>query len=154
MKNSILLLLFSLGVVTGCGKHDEGLAKRAGSTVGETLTDFASGVGKGIDKQMTVTVELSQAFADQGVSKTIAKSVGIGPANTKGTAKGISVYLIATKPFQSKLVARAVTKDGLEIGRSTVDVGFAGDEAKYVTFSFDREMDTQLVDKYTIDMKK
>jgi hypothetical protein len=51
-------------------------------------------------------------------------------------------------------MARALTKDGQEIGSSAADVEFAADEAKYVTFQFDREMDSQLVDKYIIDMKQ
>jgi hypothetical protein len=152
MNYSIRLLVVLLWVAAGCGKSDESLAKRTGSRVGETLTDFASGVGKGVDQQMAVNVELSKAIADQGVSKTIAKSGGISPPNIK--TKGISVYLIASKRFKSKLIAKALTKDGQEIGRSTADVDLAADDAKYVTFQFDPEMDTQLVDKYVIDVKK
>jgi hypothetical protein len=150
MNNSYRLLALLLILAAGCGKHDESLAKRTGSAVGETLTDFGSGVGKGIDKQMAVNVELSKAVADHGLSKTIAKSLGINHAHDKG----ISVYLIAAKPFKSKLTARALGKDGQEIGRSTSDVDLAADDAKYVTFKFDPEMDTQLVDKYVIDVKK
>jgi hypothetical protein len=150
MKNSLRPLILLLVVAAGCGKHDESLAKRTGSKVGETLTDFASGVGKGVDKQMAVNVELSKAVADQGVSKTVAKSTGLDHPN----AKGISIYLIASKAFKSKLVARALDKDGQEIGRSTSDVDLAADDAKYVTFQFDPQMDTQLVEKYVIDVKR
>jgi hypothetical protein len=158
MNNLIRLLTISLIAVAGCGKndgHDESAAKRAGSAVGEAVTDFASGVGKGVDKQMSVNVELTKALSDKGLSKSVAKSTGIdvlGPDVKK--SKGISVYLIAAKAFKAKLVAKALAEDGQEIGRSTVDIDFAADDAKYVTFTFDREMDTQLVVKYVIDAKK
>jgi hypothetical protein len=151
MNNLIRLLAISLVVVAGCGKHDESAAKRAGNAVGETVTDFASGIGKGVDKKMTVNVELSKPLSDRGLSKTVAKL-----AETEKHAhvsKGVSVYLIASKPFKSKLVAKALDGDGLEIGRSTVDVDFAADDAKYVNFTFDPQMDRQLVAKYVIDLK-
>ena len=38
--------------------------------MGETLTDFASGVGKGIDRQLAVHVELAPALVEQGVSES------------------------------------------------------------------------------------
>jgi hypothetical protein len=153
MNNLIRLLAISLVAVAGCGKHDESMAKRAGNSVGEAVTDFASGVGKGVDKQMAVNVELSKSLGDNGLSKTIAKSAGIDLSKPNGKG-GILVYLIAAKPFKSKLIARALTKEGQEIGRSTVDVEFAADDAKYVNFVFGNEMDRQLVDKYVIDIKK
>jgi hypothetical protein len=151
MNNLIRLLVISLVVAAGCGKHDESMAKRVGSSVGEAATDFAAGVGKGVDKQMAVNVELSKSLSDKGLAKTIAKSAAIDLSKPKG---GILVYLIASKPFKSKLMAKALNKEGQEIGRSTVDVDFAADDAKYVNFVFGKEMDTQLVDKYVVDVKK
>jgi hypothetical protein len=152
MNNLIRLLAISLVAVAGCGKQDkdESMAKRAGSAVGETVTDFAKGVGKGVDQQMTINVELSKPLRDAGISKTVAKLGGIEIAKSRG----ISVYLIASKPLKSKLVAKALSKEGEEIGRSIVDVDFAADDGKYVNFKFDSQMDSQLVVKYAIDLKK
>jgi len=110
------LTVAALFLVAGCGKDDESLAKKAGAKVGETLTEFASGVGKGIDKEMAVTVELSQALADAGMTKTIAKAGGLDHPNTKT----ILVYLVAQKPFNSLLIAKALNKEGQELGRSIV----------------------------------
>ena len=146
---SRLLFVFVV-VVAGCGKHDDSLAKRAGSKVGETVTDFASGVGKGVDQQLTVQVELSKALTDRGLSKTIAKSATMDHPTTKG----ILIYLIASKPLKAKLMARAITKEGQEIGRSLADVDLAAEDAKYVTFAFEHEVDMQLVVRYVIDEKK
>jgi hypothetical protein len=136
-------------LVCGCGKRDESMAKTVGNKVGETLTDFASGVGKGIDKQMMVKVRLSEEVTKQGLSKTISKSRGIDLEE-----KGITVYFTATTAFKGKLVAKAVDKEGQEIGRSVVDVEFSADDAKYVPFVFDDEMDTQLVQEYLVDIKR
>jgi len=147
MKTMAALLLVL--VVCGCGRRDESVAKTAGSKVGETITDFASGVGKGVDKQMMVNVKLSEAVAKQGLSKTVSKSRGM---SDKG--KGITVYFKAAAPFKGKLVAKAIDKEGQEIGRSVVDVDFSADDAKYVSFPFAEEMDTQWVQEYMVDIKK
>jgi hypothetical protein len=155
MSTWIRALAVLVVVVVGCGKHDESLAKRAGNTLGEAATDFASGVGKGVDKQMAVNVELSKSLAEKGLSKTVAKLSGPDLTNASKPLhmRGISVYLIASKPLKSKLIAKALSKEAEEIGRSVVDVDFAADDAKYVDFKFDRQMDSQLVARYVIDLK-
>ncbi len=45
----------------GCKEDGKDVASKAGAKVGETLTGFAAGVGKGMDKQMAVNVELAPA---------------------------------------------------------------------------------------------
>lgn len=149
MSGKIILLFAILLLAAGCGKKGESVAKTAGNKVGETITDFATGIGKGIDKQMTVNVELSDELVKKGLEKTVAKSTGLDSPREKG----ISVYFIAKLPFDAKLIAKAINKEGQEIGRSVVDVELSADDAKYVTFMFAPEMDTQLVDKYLISLK-
>jgi hypothetical protein len=127
--------------------------------VGEAITGFASGVGKGFDKQMTVVAELSPGLVEQGISKTVSKFTfqeppASGPSDSTQAGKAISVYMIAAKPFKATLVARAINNEGQEIGRSTADVDFAADDAKYIIFRFSDEMDTRMVAKYVIDAKK
>lgn len=129
----------------GCG---DGHAKKAGQAVGETITDFAQGVGSGIDKRLEVDVELSPEVVDLGLSKTVAKSAGMD-----GKKKGITVYLLSQKPVTGSLIAKALNGEGAEIGRSVVEVEFAADDAKYVTFHFGNEIDSQLVERYLIDVK-
>jgi hypothetical protein len=139
-----VFLVFILLVIVGCGKKgEESLAKQAGGKVGETVTDFVSGVGKGVDKQLIVKVDISKNLAGRGLSKTVSKAI----------PHGFSVYLVAAKPLKSKLVAKAFDKEGNEIGRCAVDVDFAADDAKYVPFAFPNDMDTQLVEKFMLDMK-
>lgn len=147
MIRLLVILTLTFALVSGCNKSDESLTNKAGAKVGETVTDFAKGIGKGIDKQMAVEVELSQGLADQGVSATIAKAVGMGGK------KAVAVYLLASKPFKGTLIAKAMNREGLEIGRSLADVELAAADAKYITFSFNDEMDVQLVTKYLVDIK-
>lgn len=144
-KHSTALLALLLAAL-GCS--GEGKAKKAGQAVGETVTDFAKGVSTGIDKRLEVEVDLSTRVSGLGLSKTIAKAAGIDSHQ-----KGITVYLLSSKPVAGSLIAKALNAEGTEIGRSTVDIDFAEDDAQYITFPFDAQMDTQLVRRYTIDIK-
>lgn len=150
MNYTTVLLFLSACLLTGCGRKDESVAKTAGSKVGEAVTDFALGVGKGFDKKMVVKVELSPLLVEKGLSTTVAKWI---EPTTAASDKGISVYVIATKALKGRFVAKALTEKGVEIGRSTTDAEFKDDDAKYVQFRFGSDMDTQLVAKYLIDIK-
>jgi hypothetical protein len=149
MKSRMLVPLVVAIALVGCGKDGENKSKDAGKTVGESITNFTAGVGEGIDKSLQTDVELTQAVADRGLTKTVAKSKALD-----GGGKGFSVYLVSKTAFTGKLMAKALNKEGLEIGRSTVDVEFGADDAKYVGFSFPRETDTALATKYVVDVKQ
>lgn len=142
----MIALVLMIASSLGCG-GESGKVKRAGRAVGETVTDFTRGVGAGIDKRLEVEVDLSPAVVDLGLSKTVAKSAGID-------TRGVSVYLMSQKPMTGKFVAKALNADGQEIGRSVVEVEFSADDAKYVTFRFGDEMDSQSVERYVIDVKQ
>jgi hypothetical protein len=134
-------------LAAGCGKKSDDFAKRAGETVGEKLTDFTKGVGKGVDQRMMVEVVLRPEVQALGLTNTVAKSLGLD-----ATRKGISVYFIASQSFSNTLVARALNADGLEVGRAKKTVVLEKDDAAYVPFEFDADMDTATVRKYTIGL--
>lgn len=134
-------------IAAGCSDGESG-ARKVGRAVGETVTDFAHGVGTGVDKRLEVEVELAPSVAEFGLQKTVSKSAG-----SEDGRRGITVYLMASQPAAVSLVAKALNAEDQEIGRSTVDVEFTADDAKYVTFRFDAEMDSQLVRKYVIGAK-
>lgn len=142
------LPLLATVVLVGCS--GEGKVENAGQAVGETLTDFASGVGKGIDERMEVAVELGESATALGLRKTVSQSLGLAPDGTRG----ISVYLISDRPVQATLLAKAMNAANQEVGRSTAEIDLAADDAKYVTFLFDKNLDTQLVEKYVVEVKK
>jgi hypothetical protein len=138
-RGTILALLVAVAL-TACGRKDESLAKSAGSKVGEALTNFGSGVGAGIDAARSVPVELTSELAERGLTRTVSKW-------EKG---GLCVYVIARDTVASKVMAKALNKDGDEIGRSKIELALDADDAKYVTFTFPPEMDAQLVTRYVI----
>jgi hypothetical protein len=66
--------------------------------------------------------------------------------------KGITVYFIASQSVSNTLVVRALNAQGAEIGRCKKPIVLQKDDAKYVTFEFDGEMDTAMVRKYAIGL--
>ena len=143
-KTTILIPLFAALALAGCA--EDGAVRRAGDHVGEAATELASGIGMNVGNPRQVPAELSPELAKAGLSKTVAKELGDDPS--KG--KGISVYLIAKVPFQGRLIARALNRDGLEIGRSVVTISFLAEDAQYVAFPFGGETDLRQVERYWI----
>ncbi len=146
-RRAVLLAVFLL--VTGCEKGDQSV-HQAGQRVGETLTDFAKGVGSGVDNRLDVPVELSEEVVKLGLRTTVAKSDGLEDVGRKS----LTVYFIASQAAKTWLQAKALNTEGAEVGRSTVECDLAADDAKYVTFVFDPEMDAQRVTKYLIGIGK
>lgn len=143
--------------LVSCGSRegsDKSVAQQAGDQVGRSVTDFARGVGHGVDKQLEVSVELSEELANLGLSKTVAKVAPYSVPPTPGKDKVLSVYLISQKPFAGQLLARGLNAEGQEIGRATADVTLAADDARYVTFAFPEEMDSQRVVKYVLSLRQ
>jgi len=147
MKAMLACLVLVALVIAGCGDDDESVAKKAGRQIGKGATDLVKGMGSGIDEAMQVEVGLGPAMIEKGFKKTVSKSTGMSTEK-----KGIVVYLTSDNAYSGALRAKALNKAGLEIGRSTMDVTFDKDDAKYVTFLFDEEMDSALVAKYEVDL--
>ena len=143
----IPLVVAILGVSCGQQQGEPSPIRKAGEKVGETITEFGSGVGAGVDSKMTVPVELGASLAEKGLSRTVAKSIGF-----ESSKKGFSVYLVAKEAAKLTLVAKAYNKSGEEIGRAKTQASFEVDDAKYVTFEFAPEMDSATVAKYVIDL--
>jgi hypothetical protein len=145
MKHIALFGLMA-ALLIGCGRKDDSIAKKAGEVIGQQVTDFTKGVGKGIDQKMLVQVSLSPAVQALGLTNTIAKSLGMGGTN------GISVYFIASQGVSNTLVARALNADGVEVGRARKLVVMEKDDATYVTFGFDEQMDKGMVKRYEVGL--
>ena len=148
MIRQAVLLLPTLVLLTGCGGRDDRSAHQAGQSVAETVTDFAKGIGKGIDNQLKLSIELDERVSSLGLRTTVAKESGFDDEGNKT----IAVYFIASRAVDTPLLAKAFNADGDEIGRSAINLELSADDAKYVTFAFDSEMDTQLVDKYVVEV--
>ena len=147
MNKSITTLSLLAALLMGCGKKGDSLADKAGESIGRQVTDFTKGVGRGIDQQMTVEVSLRPEVQALGLTNTIAKSLGLDLSK-----KGISVYFIASQTVSTTLVVRALNTDGLEIGRAKKQVTMQRDDASYVTFEFESDMDSAMVRRYAIGL--
>ena len=145
MKHLTILALLA-AFLMGCNEKDDSLAMKAGEKLGQQVTDFTKGVGKGIDQKMMVEVALNPQAMALGLTNTIAKSLGIGGTN------GISVYLIASQNVSNTLVARALNGEGVEVGRAKTLVVLQKDDATYVTFHFEDLMDMQMVRRFAIGL--
>ena len=150
MKTCSTLVVSISVLLCGCGGGEKRGAQEVGRDVGQAVSDFTSGVGQGVDSHLEVTVELAPDAAALGLSKTVAKQTGLGSS----TGKGISVYFVAQHAVHVSFTVKALNAEGLEIGRAKSDVEFGTDDAKYVPFTFDSQMDSQLVHKYVIDVKE
>ena len=140
-------LLFAL-TAAGCGEEQG--AGSFGESIGGNVTEFAQGVGSGVDAKLEIKVEVSEELAEAGMSATVAKQ----DTSLESPEKLISVYLISTQSMDTTLQAKAFNADGQEIGRARADVTFSDDDARYISFSFPREMDRLLVERYLIDRVK
>ena len=133
----------------GCSDTKQSGAESLGESIGKNVTEFAQGIGTGVDAQMKIKIELAPALEQSGISYTVAKQ----DTALVDSKKTIAVYFLSTKEFQGELIAKAFNAEGQEIGRATVDVSFKADDAQYISFAFQPEMDRQLVEVYRIDKR-
>ena len=147
MKRHVTMLGVISTLLVSCGKQGDKLADKAGDAVGQHLTEFTKGIGKGIDKGMMVDVAVKPEVFALGLTNTFAKSLGLDEYK-----KGFTVYFVASQSVSNTLVARAFNADGLEIGLARKQVVMQKDDANYVTFEFDSQMDSQMVKQYAIGL--
>ncbi len=141
-----LIVGVALVLALAACKDDASMSQKAGSAISGTAADFVAGLGEGVDKRMNVTLQPDPALAARGLTVTLGKSRGMG-------SKDAAVYVVADKPFKGKLVARALDAEGTEIGRAVSEQEFQADDARYVNFQFNEEMDSQLVRTYAVSAR-
>jgi hypothetical protein len=141
-----LIVGVALVLALAACKDDASMSQKAGSAISGTAADFVAGLGEGVDKRMNVTLQPDPGLAARGLTVTLGKSRGMG-------SKDAAVYVVADKPFKGKLVARALDAEGTEIGRAVSEQEFQADDARYVNFQFNEEMDSQLVRTYAVSAR-
>jgi len=141
MSRTVLVVLMGLALA-GCWSDDDGKSEGLGERVGEGLAGFTEGVGRGIDKSLLANVELAPEVTELGLAKTTAK---VSPLEQR-----LSVYMTSGRQCSVTFLARALNQDGAEIGRAKTSESFEREDGKYVSFDFNKEMDTALVEKYQI----
>ena len=63
----------------------------------------------------------------------------------------VSVYLIFDKHFSGILTAKAIHNNGLEFGRTSMDIVADSGQAKFVDFVFDKRTDIDRNDRVTLE---
>jgi len=150
MRPMTPVLLVAVIFLAGCGCEKESLSKRAGKGLGDGISDFVSGVGESVDENLIVELNGSEEMGELGFEATTSKLILL----SENAEKVVTVYLVSKKEFSGALLAKAMNEKGREIGRSRVEVEFGADDAKYVDFTFPKQMDRALVEKYQIGLAK
>lgn len=134
-----------LAAVSACG-DDRSLSQRGGAALGSAATDFAEGLGAGVDRSMKADVAGDESLTAHGLSLTVSKGGPLG-------SNQMSVYVTSGKAFKGRLIAKAIDRENREIGRAVLDIELAENDAKYANFNFNDEMDSQLVKRYVVAVK-
>jgi hypothetical protein len=141
------VVVIGLLFLSACGKSDETLAEKGGKEIGEGLGNLVTGMAAGIDETMTVSFVLSEEMTKKGLNGTVAKTVlGVNDG------KALAFYLTSENKLSLTLMAKALNKDGLEIGRAKTNVDFDLEDGKYVEFTFDDHMDRAHVQVYKLSI--
>jgi hypothetical protein len=151
------MLLFAVVVfATGCGRVKDKASRatnKAGQLVGEGASTFFTGVGAGIDKTITTyDVRLSEELRSAAVSTTIAKRMDGSASNN--WQQTLSIYVQNQTPLTGTLRVRLFNDKDQEIGRSATPVVFAKDDARYVSFTLDKEIPVTMTKYVQMDLKK
>ena len=137
-------LLGAMITGAGCGKGHDGSLRRAGEKVEDALKIKVS-----VERQNPLKAELTEPAKAAGLTMNIAKPL---PPNDNARY-GFCVYLLSTKAIRGQLIAKAIDKDGKEIGRASSDLDLDNDDARYFNFWFPVEMDQRKVEGFIIDLK-
>ena len=94
-----------------------------------------------MDKEIPVT--LSGELIDKGVM--------MNSFSTKDAT--VDIYIVTEEAIEGELLAKTINAKGLGCQIKGGD-DTAKDDAKSYTFNFDADMDTALVEKYRVDLRK
>ena len=146
----IISILAVLVLIVSCGRIKEKAKEtinKSGETVGKTATEFFEGFSEGIDKTLQCEVSLSQSLMDKGL-----KTGKFAIENAEGGSNNqLTIYLIFDKDFKSSVTAKAFDKNGLEIGRTKIDIEGKANEAGYFDFIFDKRSQIEVKSKIVLE---
>jgi hypothetical protein len=149
MKNIIVLFLVAF-VCIACDKVTEKTktgVNKSGEAVGKTAAEFFEGVAEGVDKTLQCEIVLSQSLQGRGL-KTGKFSIENAP---DGKRNRLALYLIFDKEIEATLTAKVFDKNGLEMGRTTLDVQEEAGEAGFHDFEFDKRTQIETKSKIVIE---
>lgn len=143
-----IVLCFALTLSFNLFADSDSVAGKFGSTIRETFGDIKDGFSTKGEERDLLNVELIDNDNLKNLTINSAKNASFLDV---GLNNGITCYIVSTKPFNGKLVARALDKNGVELGFSEQIVFLDENKGKELVFDFPRALKTELVDKYIID---
>jgi hypothetical protein len=131
MKKVLKLSVIALSVMlSSCDKLSNSTEK-----IGETAGDMVKGIESGVKKARAINLSYTESLTEKGISNG---KVTLKNDKTGGTDNLLSVYLIFSKKFRGKILAKAYDNQGLEMGRSTIKVEAQEGDAGFYDFHFDK----------------
>ena len=102
--------------------------------IGETAGDMVKGIETGVKKARAINITYTKSLSTKGITngKVSLKN------DKEGTDNLLSIYLIFSKKFKGKVSAKAYDNQGLEMGRSFVQIDVEGGDAGFYDFHFDK----------------
>jgi hypothetical protein len=131
MKKVLKLSAIALSVMlSSCDRLSNSTEK-----IGETAGDMVKGIESGVKKARAINLSYTESLTEKGISNG---KVTLKNDKTGGTDNLLSVYLIFSKKFKGKILAKAYDNQGLEMGRSTIKVEAQEGDAGFYDFHFDK----------------
>lgn len=136
MKYIVYLVALMAFLVTSCDglkEQTKETINKGGETVGKSAAEFIEGVSEGVEKTLQRELTVSEKLVEKGLKtgKYEVKNDSVGENNL------LTLYLIFESDFNSSIRLKALDKNGLEIGRSKLDVIANSGDAGYYDFKFD-----------------
>jgi hypothetical protein len=103
--------------------------------IGETAGDMVKGIETGVKKARAINLTYTESLTNKGISNG---KVTLKNDKEGGTDNLLSVYLIFSKRFKGKILAKVYDNQGLEMGRSTIKVDAQDGDAGFYDFRFDK----------------
>ncbi len=150
MKKVITLsvLILSLFACNRIKQETKEALNKGGETAGKTATEFIEGVTEGVDKTLQCDIVLSQELKTKGL-RTGKFSINNDTAG--GENNLLILYLIFDKDFKDNLSVKAFDKNGLELGRTSLEVEGKQNDAKYYDLRFDKRTYIEVKSKIMIE---
>ena len=121
---------------------------KSGKALGESASEFVEGVSDGVKTTFENQLVISDPLKNKGIEtgKVLIENDSLGHS-----LNVVTVYMIFSKDFNSKITAKVEDKNGNESGRLIKEVKAKSGEAKYVDFVFDGRTEIDAKSKITMD---
>ncbi|MES2519972.1 MAG: hypothetical protein V4585_17785 [Bacteroidota bacterium] len=131
MKNVLKISGLALSIIfSSCDRLSNSTEK-----IGETAGDMVKGIETGVKKARAINVSYTESLSTKGITNG---KVTLKNDKDGGTDKLLSIYLIFSKRFKGKVLAKAYDNQGLEMGRSSVKIDAHDGDAGFYDFRFDK----------------